>query len=57
MQLDFDMNIQTENKIQKYLEQDKNILKPEHRYTLDEFGLNQKDIKSQFKEYMLNYDF
>ena len=36
------MNIQTENKIQKYLEQDKNILKPGHRYTLDEFGLNQK---------------
>ena len=56
-QLNFDMNIQTENKIQKYLEQDKNILKPEHRYTLDEFGLNQKDIKGQFKEYMLNYDF
>ena len=56
-QLNFDMNIQTENKIQKYLEQDKNILKPEHRYTLDEFGLNQNDIKGQFKEYMLNYDF
>ena len=56
-QLNFDMNIQTENKIQKYLEQDKNILKPEHRYTLDEFGLNKKDIKGQFKEYMLNYDF
>ena len=56
-QLNFDMNIQTENKIQKYLEQDKNILKPEHRYTLGEFGLNQKDIKGQFKEYMLNYDF
>ena len=56
-QLNFDMNIQTENKIQKYLEQDKNILKPEHRYTLGEFGLNQNDIKGQFKEYMLNYDF
>ena len=56
-QLNFDMNIQTENKIQKYLEQDKNILKPEHRYTLDEFGLNQNDIKGQFREYMLNYDF
>ena len=56
-QLNFDMNIQTENKIQKYLEQDTNILKPEHRYTLDEFGLNQNDIDGQFKEYILNYDF
>mgnify|MGYP006255227241 CR=1 FL=1 len=36
------MNIATENKIQNYLIKDKQILKPSHNYSLDEYGLNEK---------------
>ena len=57
MQLNFDMNIATENKIQNYLIKDKQISKPSHKYSLDEYGLNEKIIKSEFRDYMLNYDF
>ena len=57
MQLNFDMTIATENKIQNYLIKDKQISKPSHNYSLDEYGLNEKIIKSEFRDYMLNYDF
>ena len=56
-QLNFDMNIATENKIQNYLIKDKQISKPSHNYSLDEYGLNEKIIKSEFRDYMLNHDF
>ena len=45
MQLNFDMNIATENKIQNYLIKDKQISKPSHNYSLEEYGLNEKIIK------------
>ena len=57
MQLNFDMNIETENKIQNYLLKDKEVKKSQHTYSLDEYGLNESIIKSQFKDYMLNFDF
>ena len=57
MQLNFDMNIETENKIQNYLLKDKEVKKSQHTYSLNEYGLNESIIKSQFKDYMLNFDF
>jgi hypothetical protein len=57
MQLNFDMTIATENKIQNFLIKDKQISKPSHKYSLDEYGLNEKVIKSEFRDYMLNHDF
>ena len=57
VQLNFDMDLETENRMQKYLQDDNEALKTEHKYSLDEFGLEPKDIKGQFKDYMLNYDF
>jgi len=57
MQLNFDMNIETENKIQNYLLKDREVKKSQHTYSLDEYGLNESIIKSQFKDYMLNFDF
>jgi hypothetical protein len=57
MQLNFDMNTETENKIQNYLLKDKEVKKSQHTYSLDEYGLNESIIKSQFKGYMLNFDF
>jgi hypothetical protein len=32
-------------------------LKRKHNYSLNEFGLNEKNIKDQFRDYMLKYDF
>ncbi len=58
MQLNFDMTIETENKIQNYLIKDKQRLKTsQHTYSLDEYGLNETIIKSEFRDYMLNYRF
>ena len=51
------LDAETENKIQNYLIKDKQISKPSHNYSLDEYGLNEKIIKSEFRDYMLNYDF
>ena len=56
-QLNFDMNIATENNIQNYLIKDKEITKLKHKYSLEEYGLSKQIIKSQFRDYMLNYDF
>jgi hypothetical protein len=56
-QLNFDMNIATENNIQNYLIKDKEITKLKHVYSLEEYGLSKQIIKSQFRDYMLNYDF
>ena len=52
-----EQSINAENKIQNYLIKDKQISKPSHKYSLDEYGLNEKIIKSEFRDYMLNYDF
>ena len=57
LQLGFDMTIETENNIESYLSQNQSNTKPGHQYSLDEFGLDKKIIKDQFRDYMLNYDF
>ena len=57
LQLGFDMTIETENNIESYLSQNQGNTKSDHQYSLDEFGLDKKIIKDQFRDYMLNYDF
>ena len=57
LQLGFDMTIETENNIESYLSQNQDNAKSDHQYSLDEFGLDKKIIKDQFRDYMLNYDF
>ena len=57
MQLGFDMTIETENNIENYLYEDQKKTKSSHHYSLAEFGLNEKNVKDQFRDYMLNYDF
>ena len=57
LQLGFDMTIETESNIESYLSQNQGNTKSDHQYSLDEFGLDKKIIKDQFRDYMLNYDF
>jgi hypothetical protein len=57
MQLGFDMTIETENNIENYLYEHQKKTKSSHHYSLAEFGLNEKNVKDQFRDYMLNYDF
>jgi len=55
--LGFDMTTKTENDIQEYISQDRNKSMSSHNYSLGEFGLTEKKVKDQFRDYMLNYDF
>ncbi|MDG1949049.1 MAG: sulfotransferase [SAR86 cluster bacterium] len=55
--LQMDMTIETENNIQQFLLHGKSKSKRKHNYSLNEFGLNEKNIKDQFSDYMLKYDF
>ena len=55
--LQMDMTIETENNIQQFLLNGKSKSKRKHNYSLNEFGLNEKNIKDQFRDYMLKYDF
>ena len=55
--LGFDMTTKTENDIQEYISQDRKKSMSSHNYSLGEFGLTEKKVKDQFRDYMLNYDF
>ena len=55
--LGFDMTTKTENDIQQYISQDRKKSMSSHNYSLNEFGLTEKKVKDQFRDYMLNYDF
>ena len=57
LQLGFDMTIETENNIENYLSQGQTTSKSLHQYSLKEFGLNEKNVRDEFRDYMLNYDF
>ncbi len=47
-----DIDITTENAMEKYLAMQKNIQKKKHTYTLEEFGLTSEIIQDSFKEYI-----
>ena len=55
--LQMDMTIETENNIQQFLLNGKSKSKRKHNYSLSEFGLDDKNIRDQFRDYMLKYDF
>ena len=53
--LQMDMTIETENSIQQFLLNGKSKSKRKHNYSLSEFGLDDKNIRDQFRDYMLKY--
>ncbi len=50
--INLDMDIATENAMEKYLAIQKNLQKKKHTYTLEEFGLTSEIIQDSFKEYI-----
>ena len=54
---EFDMDIETENKIKNYLINQSKLKKEKHSYSIEEFGLNEAKVKDCFKNYMMNYEF
>ena len=47
-----DMDIRTENNMEEYLKNQKNLKKQKHSYSLEEFGLTSQIIEDHFKEYI-----
>ena len=47
-----DMNVKTENNMEEYLKNQKNLKKQKHSYSLEEFGLTSQIIEDHFKEYI-----
>ena len=52
IKLGLDMNIKTENSMEKYLAMQKNLQKKKHTYILEEFGLTSEIVQDSFKEYI-----
>ena len=52
-----DIDIETENKMEQYLINQRNIKKQKHSYSLEEFGLNEDKISYHLKDYIINNDF
>jgi len=52
-----DIDIKTENKMEQYLINQRNIKKQKHSYSLEEFGLNDDKISDHLKDYIINNDF
>ena len=52
-----DIDIETENKMEQYLINQRNIKKQKHSYSLEEFGLSENKISDHLKDYIINNDF
>ena len=52
-----DIGIETENKMEQYLINQRNIKKQKHSYSLEEFGLSQDKISYHLKDYIINNAF
>ena len=52
-----DIDIETENKMEQYLINQRNIKKQKHSYSLEEYGLNDDKISDHLKDYIINNDF
>jgi len=52
-----DIDIETENKMEQYLINQRNIKKQKHSYSLEEFGLSQDKISYHLKDYIINNAF
>ena len=52
-----DIDIETENNIKQYLTNQTKIKKQKHTYSLEEFGLSEKNINNHLENYILNNKF
>ena len=55
--LGFDIDIETENKMEEYLIKQNKIKKEEHNYSLEEFDLSPEIVNDHFHNYMMNHEF
>ena len=52
-----DIDIQTENRMKKYLLGQNEIKKQKHIYSLEDFGLNEEKINVHLENYIMNNNF
>ena len=52
IKLGLDMDIKTENNMERYLVNQKNLKKQKHAYALEEFGLTSEIVQDRFKKYI-----
>ena len=52
-----DIDIETENSMKQYLINQTKIKKQKHNYSLEEFGLSEKNINDHLKNYIMNNEF
>ena len=52
IKLGLDMDIKTENNMERYLVNQKNLKKQKHTYVLEEFGLTSEIVQDRFKKYI-----
>ena len=55
--INLDMDIETENKMERYLKTQKKLKKQKHIYTLEEFDLTPNIIRESFKDYIKSKSF
>ena len=52
-----DIDIETENNMEQYLINQTKLKKQKHTYSLEEFGLNEKNINDHLNNYIINNEF
>ena len=52
-----DIDIETENNMEQYLINQTKLKKQKHTYSLEEFGLNEKNINDHLENYIINNEF
>ena len=57
IKLGLDIDIQTENRMKKYLLGQNEIKKQKHIYSLEDFGLNEEKINVHLENYIMNNNF
>ena len=55
--LGFDIDIETENKMEEYLIKQNKIKKEKHNYSLEEFDLSPEIVNDHFNNYMMSHEF
>jgi len=52
-----DIDIETENKMEQYLINQRNIKKQKHSYSLEEYGLDEDKVNNYLRDYIINNEF
>ena len=52
-----DIDIETENKMEQYLINQRDIKKQKHSYSLEEYGLDEDKVNNHLKDYIMNNEF